>query len=127
MTPTGMASSTRPRHIHQGNEFASLTEQLGNQVSMNINKKYTSSWQHQRKPKSLSEEEKQLSESLKDIKSFHKSLQNEAKVFRQLKRKGHSLIHDSTSSVNKEFIKALADAHNVIMEHEEQVSLAFIS
>jgi hypothetical protein len=40
------------------------------------------------KAKSLSEEDKQFVDWVKDIKSFQKSLHNDAKVFQQLKLRG---------------------------------------
>ena len=70
---------------HQGNEFASLTEQLGNHLSLNRN----IAQQHLAAPettKALSEEDKQLVEWVKEI-----------------------------SGVNKEFVKALDDGHKGIM------------
>ena len=38
---------------------------------------------------------------------------------------GNSLIHDPTSGVTKEFIKAFGDAHKGNMAYAEQVNLDF--
>ena len=67
-----------------------------------------------------------MAEWVQEIKSFLQLWHNDAKVSQQPTLKGNSLIHDPTSGVNNECIKALDDAYKGIMTYAEQVSLALI-